>query len=390
MSASSRIQPYLRVVVRQVSRNPRRTALTFLGLVVSFFLYASLQSILDTLDGLLGQSARDTVLVLRPRNEGGLSRAALPRSYSARLRDVPGIVAASPVRFHLGQGRKEGSAALVLGVEAEPFLDIYRPPSLSGAELEALRENRDAAIVGRALLEENDWEVGDRITIRPFGAGPSLQLQLVGDVALDDRLGRMIVADIDYVEGVIGGAGNTNFIQARIERAAYAAAIARQIDESFANLTVPTETTTEKAHMSTVLASLSDAFGALKAIGYLTLAVTVLIVGNSVSMSIRERTVEIATLRALGFGRGWISALVLGEVLLVSLGGALTGAGVAFALFRSSAIAGLQELQLPVVLSGAVFVQVGLLSLPVGGLAAAQPLWSALRKPIAVALRHAV
>jgi putative ABC transport system permease protein len=275
-----------------------------------------------------------------------------------------------------------------LGIDIENFFGIHRPASLTDDELRQLRGERTAAVAGRPVLDANGWKVGEKITLRPLGGvGAPLLVHLVGDVAGDDRLGTAVLVNIDYLEDVMGDAGRTTFIQARIERADLAGSLSQRIDEVFTNFSVPTTTTSEKAHMANVLTSLSEAFGALRAIGYLTLAVTILVVGNAVSMSIRERTVEIGTLRALGFSKSWIFGMVMGEAVLVSMLGSIVGTLASFALLTV-----LQEqrgFEVGMVLQGTILFQVIPLSIPVGVLASLQPVVAAVRMPIADALRYA-
>ena len=79
----------------------------------------------------------------------------------------------------------------------------------------------------------------------------------------------------------------------RARDAGIAPAVADAIDRRFANYTMPTETVTEKAHVAPFIASLSDARDGLRLVGYLALAVTLLVVANSVAVGVRERTREI-------------------------------------------------------------------------------------------------
>ena len=64
----------LRMLLRQLRRSPRRGLLTFLGLVVAFFLFTALESVLYTLEGLLSQSASETGIFMRPRSRASFFR----------------------------------------------------------------------------------------------------------------------------------------------------------------------------------------------------------------------------------------------------------------------------------------------------------------------------
>ena len=83
----------------ELRRNRRRTALTFLGLVISFFLYTALESVLYTMSSVISRTASDTVLFLKPRDRLAFWRPSLPTSYTAQVAAMPGVVAAAPIRF---------------------------------------------------------------------------------------------------------------------------------------------------------------------------------------------------------------------------------------------------------------------------------------------------
>jgi len=376
------------LIGRQLRRNPRRTVLTFLGLLIAFFLYTSLENVLGALRGVIANVASETIIFLAPRSSVSFLTAELPRRYTAQVREMEGIAAATPLRFYFGKGRSEEGFIMALAVEAEPYMRIYRPPSVTAEELRALAAEPNGALVGQRVLEANQWRVGDRVSLRSVAGLAPLDLRIVGDVAADDRLGGVVVLHIAYLDKLIGGEGWATFIQARVARPELAVSLSRAIDERFASFSVPTETKTEKAHTGSFVAGLAEVLGALRAVGMMTLLVTLLVVTNAVAMSVRERTVEIGTLRALGFGRGHVMGLVIGESMLVSLLGGVTGTLAAYLLFASGAI------RLPV--SGITFgADVGvlaravLLSIPLGALAGLQPAWNAVRIPITQALRHA-
>jgi putative ABC transport system permease protein len=195
------------------------------------------------------------------------------------------------------------------------------------------------------------------------------------------------VVRLDYLDEVQGGAGRVTFIQVRARDAGIAPAVADAIDRRFANYTIPTETVTEKAHIAPFIASLSDARDGLRIVGYLALGVTLLVVANSVAVGVRERTREIGTLRAMGYGRARVMSLVLAEALVVAVLGGTIGALAAYALFSTGRV------EIPG--SGfayrsdvSVVVRAALLSIPLGLLAGAQPAWSAIRMTISDALRY--
>ena len=386
MTIFSEIARQAPVVARQLRRSPRRTTLTFLGLVISFFLFTSLESLLYTMSTVVSGASRDALLFTRAANPD-YWRSTIPKSYAGAIEELPGVVAASPVRMFFGSGRTEGSFAVAMGVEPDAYLKLGVPDGVTGDELHALFSERDAALVGERLLADNDWKVGDRVTIGGRNRRPDLTFTIRGDIARGDRLDRVAVVRLDYLEEVQGGAGRATFIQVRARDAGIAPAVADAIDRRFANYTMPTETVTEKAHIAPFIASLSDARDGLRIVGYLALAVTLLVVANSVAVGVRERTREIGALRAMGYGRARVMGLVLAEALAVAVIGGTAGALAAYAVFSTGRIevpgAGmLYRSDLSVVVRAALY------SIPLGLLAGAPPAWSAVRMTISDALRY--
>ncbi len=374
------------LVARQLRRNPRRTSLTFLGLVIAFFLFTSLESLLYSMSHLVSGASRDALLFTRAADPD-YWRAQLPASYARAIEEMPGVVAASPVRFHFGSGREEGSYAVAMGILPDSHLKLGIPTGVTGSELRAFLTERDAAVVGARMLEDNGWKIGDRVTIGGRARSPDLTFTIRGDIARGDRLDRVALVQLDYLEEVQGSGGRVSFIQVLARDAGIASAVAEAIDLRFANYTMPTETVTEKAHIAPFIASLSDARDGLRIVGYLALAVTLLVVANSIAVGVRERTREIGTLRAMGYGHARVISLVLAEALAVAVVGGTIGALAAYAVFATGRV------EIP----GAgfvyksdvsVLVRAALLSIPLGLLAGAPPALRAVRMPISDALRY--
>ncbi len=379
----------MKLVLRGLARNPRRTLLTFLGLVVSFFVYTSLASILFTLEQVIHRTGSATTLFLRPKFGIRFWRAEIPLTYLSKIRAVPGVVTLTPYDFFLGEGKKKGEFDVAIGVDPSTIAEVRDLKGASREELGAFRGERSAALVGDRTLEQHGWKLGQEVTLRNPIKGQNLPVRIRGNVDRDGDFGDVILVHNDYLQDVNGRTGKTVFVIVKVARSDLATPVARTIDEGFRNFTVPTETITEKAFTETVIGGLADTLQALTVIGYLTLGVTMLVVANTVAMGVRERTNEIGTMRALGFSARRVLAMVVGEASLVSSIGGIGGALLAWTIFHYQLIKLPEEVGLEIQASWRVVLQSSLLALPIGALAGLKPAWDASRMAITEALRHA-
>src|SRR5215211_1324090 len=111
--------------------------------------------------------------------------------------------------------------------------------------------------------------------------------------------------------------------------------ISQAVDSLFVNTDAPTKTESEREFalsFETMMGGVKQfLYGIMAAITFSLL----LVMGNTMAMTVRERTKEVGTLKAIGFQRGTITALFLGEALMVACIGAAIGIGAAALLFRS-------------------------------------------------------
>ena len=107
--------------------------------------------------------------------------------------------------------------------------------------------------------------------------------------------------------------------------------VPKQIDAMFENSPFPTKTETEKEFQNGFVSMLGNVKAVVTGISTAIALVILLISANTMAMAARERVTEIAVLRTLGYPRGTILALILGEGVLLGLFGGLLGLGL-FAL----------------------------------------------------------
>jgi putative ABC transport system permease protein len=107
-----------------------------------------------------------------------------------------------------------------------------------------------------------------------------------------------------------------------------------EIDENFHNSEAETETTDESDALASVVTGIGDIKTIMYSLCVVVLVTVLLIAANSMAMMVRDRITEVAVMRALGFGRVHVVALLLAEAALIGLSGAIIGAGAALWCFH--------------------------------------------------------
>ena len=310
-------------------RKKTRTFLTFSSVVFAFLIFGVL-SMLQTAFSMGVDLAGEDRLVVRHRVS---LFQLLPQSYEADMEEVPGVIDAVHMTWFGGVYQDPSNFFMQSPVEPAEYLDMY--PEVSVPEEAKLRwiETRNGAIVGRALAERLGWEVGDRIPIQPTiwrqeGRGDEAwEFEIVGiyssDVEGFDETQFLFRYDF-FDETRSFGRGQVGWFMVRINDPERAAEIAAAIDDSFRNSAAETKSESEGAF----------AAGFANQVGNLGLIVTsilaavfftiLLVAGNTMAQSVRERIGEIGLLKALGFTGSRVQRLVLMEsVTLVTTAGFL-------------------------------------------------------------------
>jgi putative ABC transport system permease protein len=191
----------------------------------------------------------------------------------------------------------------------------------------------------------------------------------------------------DYLMERVGDLGMVGWYIMEVTDPAHSDRVAQAIDQQFANSAAETKTNTEKAFMQSFAKQVGDTGAMLTAITAIVFFVILLITGNTVAQSVRERTRELGVLKTLGFDDRLVMGLVLGEaVLLAGLGGVL---GLLLVTLAAPGFAKMLESFLPVfhVPFRSILLGVGLAML-LGAASGGLPAWFAQRLSIVDALQR--
>ncbi|MBB3118743.1 ABC transporter permease [Pseudoduganella violacea] len=318
----------LRLISRNALRHKLRTALTILGLVVATLSFGLLQTVVDAwYSGAEGASA--TTLVTR--NATSLV-FPLPLSYQERVRAVDGVSGVGYANWFGGIYQEPKNFFAQFAISGKSYLDIYPDYLLPEAERSAFLRDRKGAIVGRKLAMQYGFKVGDIIPLR--GTIFPGQWEFVVRGIYDGRQSTTNTATMffhwDYINEVVKRsiprrANQVGVYVVQIAHAEDAAAVSGAIDAQFRNSLAETLTETEKAFQLGFVSMSEAIVVAIRVVSFVVIVIIMAVMANTMAMSARERLAEYATLKVLGFGPGYLAALIFGESMLLALAGAALG-----------------------------------------------------------------
>jgi putative ABC transport system permease protein len=376
---------YLSLVLRNLTRNKRRTILTALSITVSVFIFASLIS----LPGLINQVLRDRANSLRLITHSKASLLyMLPESYRRRIETVPHVEAVAAYSVFLATYRDPTEQLGVLAVDDDHIHDIFPDWEVSAEAEHQFQSMRTAALVATNLMKVYGWKVGQTIMLRGTMYPVDLQLTIVGMLS-EAGAGPRIIFRRDYMEELLGRPGTANLFWVKVDSTRSAPEVIAAIDEMFANSPNETATETEVALIKNQIGNLSLMINGAKFLATIVIFTIGLVAINTAAMAVRERRHEMAVMRAIGFTRNSIIGRILVEGLIVGvIGGVLGCASAYFGFELLPRVAGaLGPLALAMTLSPRIVASSFLIAALIGAASGFIPATLATRGDIATELR---
>jgi putative ABC transport system permease protein len=321
---------YLPLLWAGLFRRKARTILTLASVVVAFLLFGLLQAVQAAFES--GADTADAKRLLTTARYSIIE--LLPISYVRRIEQVPGVVGVAYAEWFGAKYQNESNAFALFAVDPARYLDMYPEFTIAPEHREAFVRARTGALAGRRLVDRYGWKLGQKLPvlseIHPQKDGSlTWEFDLVGIIDAEDPAVRgntdIVLIDAKYFdEARQFGRGRTGWYIERIADPAQAKAIASEIDRLFANSPDETKTQPEKEFAIGFAKQIGDVGAMVTRILVAVFFTILILTGNTMAQSLRERVPELAILKTLGFSDGKVTALVLAEaVLLLLLGGAL-------------------------------------------------------------------
>jgi putative ABC transport system permease protein len=376
-----------RFVSKNAFRNKRRSILTVLSIAFSLLLLTLMMTLWRSfyLDDGSAESAQRLIV----RHKVSLT-FNLPGYYREKIRSVPGVVAVVPNSWFGGlyKDDKPENFFAQFGTDPEEFFKVYRDVVISPKEVADWQHDRQGVVVDDTLAKKFGWKLGDRIVLKGNIYPVDLELYVRGifHSTPDDQ---SIYFNAKYVEEAVswfkGKAGTFGILA---DTPQDVSKVAATVDDLFRNAPEPTKTESEKAFGLEFVAMLGNVKAFILSICAAVVFATLLVSANTMAMSIRERTREVAVLKTLGFTRQTVLSLFVGEAVTLSLVGGILGSLAAYGLVYLFTHAPQAGGFFPIKITGGTIVVAMIVAGAVGLLSAAVPSYHASRVNIVDGLRH--
>ena len=317
---------YLKYIFRNALRNKLRSILTIFSIGSSLMLTTLLYGFMDSQDEVREKIRQyDRIVVL---SQQGFMQP-LPIAHVDDVRSINGVLAAVPFQWYGGLYEDERVPFAQFGSDAEYYFDVWSELQIEPDRLEAWKNDITGCVVGDTLAKERGWQVGDKIRLKGTIYRFDLDLTLQGIYQETENPGPLVF-HLKYLdEGLrqMGDrmSGNAGIVYVKAESSDVIPTLTERIDANFENSTKPTRTESEDAFVQIFMDMIGNVQGYIQNISLAVIFSLVLVAANAMAMSVRERTSEVATLKAIGFTRNGILTLILTESVFISVLGGVFG-----------------------------------------------------------------
>ncbi len=379
---------FARIIFANLLRKKVRLLLTLGSFAVALFLFAFLAVVRDAFGRGADVAGADRLVVI---NRTSIINT-IPLSYRDKILRIPGVKCITHNNWFGGIYQDEKNFFPQFVIDAENQRQVFPELVVPDDQWAAFLKDREGAIVGARTAERFHWKIGDRIPIKTtlYGGG-SWEFNIVGIYhgaqPKDDET--QFWFQWDYFEERIPQAikGQVGWYVLRLNSPDDAVAVSKAIDDEFANSTSETKTLTESAFAANWVKQFGNIKFLILSIGTVVFFTLLLVTGNTMAISVRERTSELAVFKAIGFSDRAVLFFVLAESLIIALIGGL--AGLFFAVLAVPALGRALNGLLPSLVLSKPILGLGLvLAIVVGLISGMLPGIMAMRMRVVSALRR--
>jgi putative ABC transport system permease protein len=311
-------------VMRNAFRNKRRSILTLLSIGFSLLLLTLMASIWRTF--YIDVGAPDSARRVITRDRVSLA-FFLPAYYRDKIRSLPGVVAVAPMTWFGGRYKDDRPENFFAQLATDPdeYLKVASDKIIPPDQVLAWQRDRAGALVDVTLANKYGWKIGDKITLLGtiFEVNPQLTIR---GIYHRDPPQNALYFNAKYLEEAVPWfKGQAGWYSTQLAQPDDVARVSSEIDDMFRNSPEQTKTESEKAFQLSFVATLGNVKAFILGICGAVVFAILLVSANTMAMSVRSRTREVAVLKTLGFTRRRVLALFVFEAVALALTGGVLG-----------------------------------------------------------------
>lgn len=317
-------------ILKNALRNKRRATLSILSVAVSLFLLVTLLVALREIT--LPPEDVGAALRVAVRNRISIANP-LPARQLPIIERIPGVEVVTPFSWFGGKYKnEEGMTFAQFAMDAKKLRRIFGEARMSEAEYETFEQTRDSCIIGKVTADKYKIQNGDSITLESTIYPCTMTFKVVGIYAgtIDDR---NMLFHQEYLDDSCGSPGWVGMWWLKVRSIEDMPTVTQAINKAFENSSSEVRAESERAFQLSFISMWGNIKILVSSICTVVVFTLLLVTTSTMSMAIRERFRELAVLKALGFRRRELFALILAESFGLAFTGAVIGIGGAYCLF---------------------------------------------------------
>ncbi len=378
MKSFWRLMTYVR---RTIVRARLRSLLTVLGAALALGLFAFV-FMLERGVNRMHEQADQPVLVVFQSSRFCPLTSLLPMRYLDEIKSVDGVDHVLPTLMYINSCRANLDLVTLHGVDGDVLPQVHDLDVFDG-DLSAWQALDDGALVGQRLAERRGLKVGDRVRLT------NVDVKVAGIYKSPGAgLDNIAFVQLDQLQLARKQQGIATEFFVRVKEGTDPQRVAEIIDTKFAKAEQPTDTKTMQAFVQGAVGEVAEVVDFARLLGYVAVAIVILLVGNTVYISAQTRRRELGVMETIGVTKPMLGGLVAMESVFLSLLGGVIGVGVVALVATLSPITlGIEGWGIDIKPDTALFVVGGALALAVGVIAAIGPALLACTQSLGAAVK---
>lgn len=333
----------LKLVLKNAFRHKLRTLLTIVGIAIAVMSFGFMRTIVTAWSAGVEASAANRMIT---RHKVSFI-FTLPLSYRDQLLKVPGVSAVTYANWFGGVYKDANDWKNFfprIAIDPETYFDLYPEFIVPPEQYEAFKKERNACIIGEKIAAEHNFKIGDIIPVEgdiyPGKWNFVVRGIYKGKDETTDKT--QMLFHWKYLDETVSAnqpirAGAIGWYILKVNNPNDMANVAVTVDNSYRDSRAATKTETEKEFQQSFVSMSSAIITSLEVVSYIIIGIILLVLANTIVMSVRERMREYAVFKTLGFSRGHIVGLIGGESMLIAILGGLLGLALTFPIAQGFA-----------------------------------------------------